>query len=242
MPLRDHFRPPLDHRHSWDELHGMWPAVMVQHLFTRLPPGYVAAPGVHIGTPFEVDVVTFEEDDPPVERRGGNGTATATWAPPAPTLSLDTDLPDQDEYEVRVYDARRGRRLVAAVEIVSPSNKDRPESRRAFVAKLAGLLREGVCVSVVDVVTTRQFNLYAELLDLMGRTDPAWADDPPHLYAVTLRGRKRPRQRPVLDAWFTPLALGHPLPTLHLWLDTDLGVTLDLEATYEDTCRVLHIA
>ncbi len=23
MPLRDHFRPPVDNEHSWDELHGM---------------------------------------------------------------------------------------------------------------------------------------------------------------------------------------------------------------------------
>jgi hypothetical protein len=33
MRLRDHFRPPLENTHSWDELHGMWPAVIVQQLF-----------------------------------------------------------------------------------------------------------------------------------------------------------------------------------------------------------------
>lgn len=49
MPLRDHFRPPVESRHSWDELHGMWPAVIVQQLFPLLPEGYVAAPGVHLG-------------------------------------------------------------------------------------------------------------------------------------------------------------------------------------------------
>jgi hypothetical protein len=83
---------------------------------------------------------------------------------PAPTLTLETELPEQDEYEVRVYDARRGRTLVAAIELVSPSNKDHPESRRAFVAKCAALLQKDVCVSIVDVVTVRQFNLYADLL------------------------------------------------------------------------------
>jgi hypothetical protein len=29
MPLRDHFRPPLDDSRSWDELHGAWPTVIV---------------------------------------------------------------------------------------------------------------------------------------------------------------------------------------------------------------------
>ena len=30
MPLRDHFRPPLDDIASWEELHGQWPAMIVQ--------------------------------------------------------------------------------------------------------------------------------------------------------------------------------------------------------------------
>ena len=77
---------------------------------------------------------------------------------------------------MRIYDAHHGRRLVAAIEIVSPANKDRPESRRAFVAKVAALLQHDVCVSVVDIVTIRQFNLYADLLDLIDRSDPMLGD------------------------------------------------------------------
>jgi hypothetical protein len=245
MPLRDHFRPPLDDKRSWDELHGQWPAMIVQRLFGILPDGYVAAPGVHLGAAFEIDVSAYELDESSPAATtvaNGGGIATALWVPPTPTLTLETDLPEQDEYEVRVYDARRGRRLVAAIEIVSPSNEDRPESRRAFVAKTAALLQQDVSVSIVDVVTVRQFNLYADLLALIGRADPALGPDPPHLYAVTLRGRKRSRGRPLLDTWFYPLALGRPLPPLPIWLDIDLGVTLDLEASYEDTCRVLRIS
>ena len=41
MPLRDHFRPPVEQRHSWDELHGGWPMIIVQKLFalSRLDAG-----------------------------------------------------------------------------------------------------------------------------------------------------------------------------------------------------------
>jgi hypothetical protein len=243
MPLRDHFRAPLDLKHSWDELHGGWPMVIVQHLFTRLPKGYMAAPGVHLVTSHEIDVSAYSEDEPlsAAAEEGNGGVAVATQAIPAPTLTLVTDLPDQEEYEVRVYDERRGRTLVAAIEIVSPSNKDRPDSRPAFVAKTAALLQKGVCVSIVDLVTTKQFNLYADLLELIGKTDPALGAEPPYLYAVTLRGRKRARKRPLLENWFYPLKLGQPLPPLPIWLDVDLGLSLDLEATYEDACRVLHI-
>ncbi len=191
MPLRDHFRPPVESKHSWDELHGGWPMMIVQHLFPILPKGYVAAPGVLLGTAFEIDVTAYEPDEPAPDEessQGSGGVAVAAWAPPKPTLSLETELPDQDEYEVRVYDVRHGRRLVAAIEIVSPSNKDRPESRRAFVAKAATLLQQDVCVSVVDLVTVRQFNLYGDLLALVGGCDPLLDPEPPALYAVTVRG------------------------------------------------------
>jgi hypothetical protein len=140
-----------------------------------------------------------------------------------------------------VYDAERGRRLVAAVEIVSPRNKDRPASRLAFVNKVADLLRQDVCVSVVDLVTDHHFNLYAELMEWLERPDQLLNGDPPLIYTVTMRRRERGKRRPVLDTWFHPLVVGQPLPTLELWLSDTSGVTLDLEATYEDTCRPLNI-
>ena len=131
---------------------------------------------------------------------------------------------------------------VGAVELVSPANKDRPENRRAFVAKVAALLQSDVCVSLVDVVTVRQFNLYADLLTLVGRTDLAASAEDTCLYAVTLRGRKRIRGRPLLDTWFYPMRVAEPLPSLPIWLDVDLGVFLDLEKSYEETCRILRIS
>ena len=64
MPLRDHFRSPVNDRHTWDELHGGWPMMIVRQLFDLLPRGYTAAPGVHLGRTFEIDVSAFEEDEP----------------------------------------------------------------------------------------------------------------------------------------------------------------------------------
>ncbi len=242
MPLRDHFRPPVDSKHSWDELHGGWPMVIVQQLYTLLPEGFVAAPGVHLGTSLEIDVTAYEQDEsePRVTKPSGNG-GVAVWAPPSPTLTLEAELPDPDEYEVRVYDTQRGRRLVAAIEIVSPANKDRPESRRLFVAKVAALLQQDVSVSIVDLVTVRQFNLCADLLTLIGRPDQAARMEGTFLYAATLRARKRIDKLPLLETWFHPMSLGQPLPTLAIWLDVDLSVALDLEKSYEEACRVLRI-
>ncbi len=91
---------------------------------------------------------------------------------------VDASLDVPYEYEVLIYDQRRSRLLVAAVEIVSPANKDRPQNRRAFVAKCAALMQKSVCVSIVDLITTRQFNLYTDLLDLMGQADPSFIPPP----------------------------------------------------------------
>jgi len=245
MPLRDHFRPPVDDVMSWEGFHSGWPMMIVAGLAKKLPRRYVAAPGVHFGASVEIDVATYEKEETELSAWGegesnGGGVATAVWAPPRPTLAVETDLPSQDEYEVRVYDMKHGRRLVAAVEIVSPANKDRPEHRRAFVAKCAALIQEQVSVTIVDLVTTRHFNLYSDLLELIGQTDPLLAPEPPPVYAVACRGTKKGRAW-LVETWLHTLAVGQPLPTLPLWLADNLAVPLELEASYEETCRILRL-
>jgi hypothetical protein len=155
-------------------------------------------------------------------------------------MVADVDLTEQYAYEVLIFDQSRGRQLVAAVEIVSPANKDRPENRQAFVSKCAALLQNRICVSIVDLVTTRHFNLYTELLELIGRTDPVFAPIAPATYAVTCRGRKV-AEKPRFETWAYPLVVGQTLPTLPIWIREDLAVSLDLEVCYEKTCQVLRI-
>ncbi|MGH7227074.1 MAG: hypothetical protein ACRELF_27980, partial [Gemmataceae bacterium] len=92
MPLRDHFRPPLDNAHSWEELHGGWPMVIVQHLRTKLPAGYVAEPRVHSGSYVVIDIAADDRKE---------SVATAEWAPPRPSVDVETTLPDFYEYEAR---------------------------------------------------------------------------------------------------------------------------------------------
>ena len=245
MPLRDHFRPPVWNQASWEGFHGGWPMMMVLDLAPKLPQGFAAEPRVHLGTYFEIDVCTFEKDR---NRQGhsdrqsvtNGGAATATLAPPEPTLSVDVDFPDQYVYEVLIFDQSRDRKLVAAVEIVSPANKDRAESRQLFIAKCANLLRNDVCVSLVDLVTVRRFNLYTELLTLLGQTDRSMSPDPPPIYAATCRKRLAGRKTK-LDTWALPLKVGESLPPLYIWLTETLIVSLDLEAAYEQTCRALQI-
>src|SRR5437016_8747499 len=94
MPLRDHFRPPVSKRSSWEGFHGGWPMRIVEELAPRLPGGFVAEPRVHLGSYYEIDVCTYEqhEEGEPISGPSWGSTVgitTAPQAPPAPILTLD---------------------------------------------------------------------------------------------------------------------------------------------------------
>lgn len=249
MPLRDHFHPPLTPRFRWDVLHGAWPTLIVIALNRILPARFVAGPNIHLGSGFEIDIGAKETEEPLDWEPAGafeaaGGTATAVWAPPRPTLSVATDAPEVDEYEVQVFDTENEHRLVAAIEIVSPSNKDRPDHRQAFVTKCAALVQQQVSVAIVDVVTDRNANLYVDVLESLGQTDPSFGAEPPPLYATECRWTKRwskRREAWFLETWAHPLEVGHSLPVLPLWLTEDFAVPLELEPCYEETCRILRM-
>ena len=238
MPLRDHFRPPMSNLASWEEVHGAWPGVIAFRLNDLLPPEFRSGVKIHLGSLVEVDVGAFERENAGTSHNGSDVGAAIAWQAAAPTLLLDTDELTPPEYEVRVYDVSESRRLVAAVEIVSPCNKDRASARDAFVSKCHALLQEQVCVVIVDPVTERGANLYAELARRIGAEPPATADEP--IYAVSCRTLIAKRYR--VEAWEHTLTVGASLPTLPLWISESRYVPLELERTYEDTCRGLRIA
>src|SRR5260221_1312759 len=134
MPLRDHFHTTSTIL-NWEALHGFWPMAIVARLNSILPKEFIAQPRVRLGTMMEIDVDALDRESSeiaPCFIRGEAGAAVAAWAPAAPAILLDTELPEPDEYEVNIY-SQDEFRLVAAVELVSPSNKDRPENRQTFV-------------------------------------------------------------------------------------------------------------
>lgn len=215
----------------------MWPGMISFSLNSVLPSNFRCGPKVHLASLAESDVALFVRyDEPPL---AGPSTSGGTdWETVAPTILLETDELTPAEYEVRVYDTTTGSKLVAVVELVSPCNKDRPQSRTAFVDKCHALLQQGVCVAIVDPVTNLSANLYAELADRLGAKPPAIADS--SIYAVSCRTHPRGKRIRV-EAWQHRLDIGSPLPTLPLWLTESFAVDLELEKTYEDTCRGLRI-
>ena len=238
MPLHDHFRPPWNVQRPWEGFHSAWATAIAFHLNNSgvLPPEYFAIPLLQVAGRVEVDVGTFQES----ERTDGSGAATAVWSPPLPTLTLPMEIAEADTFEVQILRNFGGPQLRAAIELISPSNKDRPASRRAFAEKCASCLRRGVSVIVIDVVTERQANLHADILNALQRPEePRW-ESPTHLYAVAYRRAiGAPEAR--LEMWPKALSLGAPLPEMPMWLESDLCVPLRLEESYSVTCGSLRM-
>jgi hypothetical protein len=238
MPLLDHFHPPLAPRRKWVSFHSQWAASLAAYLNRDiLPPRYYADMQVHFGGSIEeIDVTTPESplDRPPPSPEAGTTAVVApaaVWAPPEPPLVMPAVFPD--EFEVLIYVEEGGLNPIAAVELVSPGDKDRPETRQGFAAKCAKYLHQGIGLAVIDVVTNRRANLHDELVRLMELTaEYAFPGQPP-VYAVAYRPARR-KAGGQIDVWLAPLAVGQPLPTVPLALRGADCVPLDLEATYTE--------
>jgi hypothetical protein len=244
MPLLDHFHPPLDLRLTWDSFHSNWATRIADLLNDRwLPSEYIAEEHTHSGSRLEIDVATFQTDSPSgaAQRDGGPAVAIAppTWAPPAPARTMPAVFPDS--FEVRVISMSGGRTLVAAIELVSPGNKDRAEERRAFATKCASYLYQGISLIIMDVVTSRRANLHNETMRLMAAAPDMELPADASLYAVAYRPVLR-EGRAEIDLWPAMCALGQALPVLPLRLTGDLFVPVDFEASYQEACRRRRLA
>lgn len=225
MPLLDHFDPAFKRTLPWKSFHGSWAHTIATRLNDGvLPPHYYALPFLDGSGPIEIDAATFGRADEDAD--GG-------WQPAREGVAVAIEWPPTDDAWVEVRSAEGDSPLVAAIELVSPANKDRPVSRKAFAAKCAGYLRSGCGLVTVDVVTTRRADLHAELLGELGVEAGSPASGLAAVAYRPLAGR--------LEFWPALLTVGQPLPELPLWLTGERAVPLDLEASYQDTCTGLRL-
>lgn len=240
MPLRNHFRPPVLARVPWESLHSGWIGRLAEQLSTVLPPGYVALDRMRIDGNLEIDIGAAEDDSgrsPASAEPTGVGAAVAArpglYTAPAPVGSCR--YRGEDIAEIRIFTDEEDRKVVAALELVSPANKDRPGSREAFVAKCLDYLGSGVALVIVDVVTNRHANLHNRLAQTLGAPPEVELGDGDHLYATAYRPTGRGGEARI-EFWANPLQLGEALPTMPLRLAGEVFVPVELEATYTATC------
>ena len=146
MPLHDW----TDDR-GWDSVHQLWINSLLFWLQDRLPAGYRAYLGSVPGL-----AIAAEPGRPDLGVRAWQPPGQKTQEPPSSAL-VDEPQPDfqavallNPEPPSAVHVFHQGR-LVAAIELVSPRNKDRPSSRDFYRNRYLGYVWSGVNLLLADV-------------------------------------------------------------------------------------------
>ncbi len=232
MPLHD-----WAVRTEWEGVYLYWMGEIAQWLKSRLPPGYRAvigaSPYAHLGVAI---------GKPDVSVTNGSSSKLGASAPPSPAedaLEPDFETVVTTLEEDRTLLVKKSNVLVAAVEIISPANKDRPERRDRYTARYLGYLREGVHLLLVDVhARPAQFSFAARIAVEL----PIDRQPPPAPQAVSYRvGAVAPFGGRFLGVWQRALAIGSPLPSIPLAISADDKISIDLEATYIEAARKAYV-
>lgn len=217
-------------RSGWDGVHHSWITELLRWVKPRLPSGYRAyvgtAPTVAIGAPTErpdVGVRQWPQD--------------AGASPNGSKCSDEMTEPDQ-EVAVATLDPAKAMyvesqgKLVAAVELISPRNKDRTVSRATYTARYLGYLLEGVHLLLVDLHPRPMgFSFADAIAQELQMTDQPRLEPP---FAVAYRvGEPAASGGRLLGIWRRSLSIGQPLPTLPLPLTVATAVDVDLNQTYQ---------
>ena len=223
MPLHDWADLP-----GWEGVHLLWIAELFHWAKPRLPEGYRAylgtAPLLAVGTP-------GGKPDIRVRTWSGAGQTPGTLAP------TEADAGDYDvEVAVSAIDPgtalfiERHGALVAALELVSPRNKDRPSARNSAVSHYLGCVLNGANLVLIDVHPRPLGFSFADRIDEeLGRE----ADRFPAPVAASYRvGDPAPEGGRLVAMKKQALGIGRALPTMPLPLAVGLSVPLDLETTY----------
>lgn len=125
--------------------------------------------------------------------------------------------------------------VMAYIEIVSPGNKHSDSSVRKFLAKLEEALERGCHLLVIDPhpPTGRDPNgLHARFwTEVVGQPDSPGVTAEESLAVMAYRSDVVP------TAYFTPFAVGGPLPEMPLFLDPDRYIDVPLEQTYQNAWK-----
>jgi hypothetical protein len=215
----------------WRSFHNHWIIRLVEYLNDGvLPPLFQARP-TELIVGIEPDLLLLQTAD-------SSPTIKETDSFPAsPTATATLPVPAERPF-VGIYSSYDSSRLVAAIELVSPGNKDRPEAVRAFVEKSYLLLQNGVHLLLVDVIGQPQRSMRRPLLERLGLADVAGSSEGLWVASYAALPAEDPQAHLTVREWAEPLAVGQPLPQLPLFLRTDqLWVMVDLDQTYRATLQ-----
>jgi hypothetical protein len=204
-----------------------------------LPSGYYALPEQHAGSVIP-DVLTLHASpasDEPLPLPPATGGTALAEAPPKVLRKQTVGSVARTRRRTLAIRHVSQHRLVALLEIVSPANKDRPQSVAEFAAKVVSALDYGVHVFLIDLFPSG-------LHDLCGMHGTIWqrlecTEEPYDLPAdKRLTVASYVASDPV-DIYLEHPAVGVGLAEMPLFLRPDRYIDVPLEATYQEAYRTM---
>jgi len=230
MPLHDW----QDDR-GWDSLHLVWQNQLLEWVQPRLPAGYRAylgsVPALTIGTP---------NGRPDLGVRNWPSTASSNTAPPL-TAILEPDTEGIAAFtldEQRAIHVDLNGLLIAAIEIVSPRNKDRPAARERYLGRYESYVRRGIHLLLLDLLPRP---IEFSFADAMAANLALEQPHCPAPFAVSYKVGEPVPEGTILAIWRRPLRIGENLPTIPLALDSSRTIPIDLEYTYNESARRVYL-
>jgi hypothetical protein len=232
MPLHDWNRIP-----GWDGVHQVWGVELLYALKKILPAHYRA----YIGTTPTFAIGTTDDPARP-------DVGVRDWSPTEAEISTaaESGLEPDEEVAVATLGAdtalfvERAGRLVTAIELISPRNKDRTAAQIAYTDNYCAYLLRSVNLLLIDVHRSpAHFAFPAEIAKRFNLTAPPL----PAPCAVAYRtGGPAPSGGRFLAVWRRALSVGTALPTITLPLANDESVAFDLESPYSRATEALYIS
>lgn len=218
-------------RPGWDGMDHVWITELLRWVKPRLPGGYRGyigpAPLLAIGAPGGRPDLHVHRS---LASRESEGEAPAGSIAPGDVMEPDVELVVATLDRGHALFVIRDGRLVAAVALVSPRNKDRPAARDAYLARYLGYLLESVHLLLIDV---HRRPVGFSFPDRIAAEMSLGQESLPTPSAVSYRvGEPAATGGRYLAIWRRPLSPGSSLPTLPLPLDVESQVPVDLERTH----------
>jgi hypothetical protein len=234
MPVHDWTRVSAGTFHHF---HGTWIVHLAEGLNEGLlPAGFYAMTEQHAGQIIP-DVLTLRErngNGAHIDPRGGGVAVAVAEAPPRTRFHIDMEETDAYCLLQRTLTIRHAsnHELVAILEIVSPSNKDRPGHVDDFVRKIISAFDKKIHVLLLDLI-------------------PPGAHDPQGIHGAISRVYNLeyvpPPDQPLTmaayaidrhpEAYVEPVGVGDSLMDMPLFIDMDWYINTPLERTYAAAFR-----
>jgi len=231
MPMHDWSRVDAGIYHAF---HTAWSSEIQKALNGGLlPEGYYALIEQHAGQAI-ADVLTLHASAPspelPPAPSTGGGTALAEAPPRVRRKQVIEPVAHTRRRSLAVRHVS-GHRLIAVIEIVSPSNKDRAAEVIDVAEKVEYMLRHGIHVLVVDPLLPGVHDprgihdVIQRCLELAPEPYDLPAEEPLTLASYTAG--------PTVQAYLEHAAIGAPVPDMPLFLAADRYIGVPLENTYQ---------